>query len=448
MTWHGFHHALVVMAELTRAAYVCMFVSAADSTRGLGLRWGPILVGAAAGCGGAFLPLSRGINTLIDGVAWPIQSALVGAAVYHLGTLSGGSPEVLHAAVAVFFVSCALVQTSLGPHFNPLTPLHKALYWVTHIKQRRELNVLSKGTKGPGRDYALMALMCLIVALTWLVRLAGQGSEFDLDLHEQQQRLKPEGLAKDAATLGDAVHVQPVVQSLTRADTSGMTTPPAVVVTPSEGLKHPVTSDESNEADGTAAAGFNDKADGTTAAASNAKRKGIHFGRGKDEREHHQARDTTESSSRKRTAAPASHAVPGSSSSNVSSAGEPDAQEQPTIQRDTPEPSPDQQRFTPGSGGGKEQTPGAIGGEQGSSAEGTAEHDSHRLRRRKEEQAGARADKKASGAAATEKDGGAAAVNVGRDADAHPALRWVWFSLPSCSYQLLVTHSCFALCCL
>ncbi|KAG7359923.1 hypothetical protein IV203_035021 [Nitzschia inconspicua] len=48
--------------------------------------FGPIFCGAIAGCGGAFLPLNKGLDPIKDGLEPPMFSAFVGAAFFHLFT--------------------------------------------------------------------------------------------------------------------------------------------------------------------------------------------------------------------------------------------------------------------------------------------------------------------------------------------------------------------------
>lgn len=48
--------------------------------------FGPIFCGAIAGCGGAFLPLNKGLDPIKDGLAPPMFSSLVAATFFHLFT--------------------------------------------------------------------------------------------------------------------------------------------------------------------------------------------------------------------------------------------------------------------------------------------------------------------------------------------------------------------------
>ena len=48
--------------------------------------FGPIFCGTIAGCGGAFLPLDKGLDPIKDGLAPPMFSAFVGATFFHLFT--------------------------------------------------------------------------------------------------------------------------------------------------------------------------------------------------------------------------------------------------------------------------------------------------------------------------------------------------------------------------
>jgi hypothetical protein len=48
--------------------------------------FGPIFCGTIGGCGGAFLPLNKGLDPIKDGLAPPMFSAFVAAVFFHLFT--------------------------------------------------------------------------------------------------------------------------------------------------------------------------------------------------------------------------------------------------------------------------------------------------------------------------------------------------------------------------
>jgi uncharacterized membrane protein YeiH len=78
--------------------------------------FGPIFCGAIAGCGGAFLPLSKGLDPIKNGLAPNMLSALAAATFIHLflntslsNNMKDAAPKV-HVIVAVAFVTLGLIQ--------------------------------------------------------------------------------------------------------------------------------------------------------------------------------------------------------------------------------------------------------------------------------------------------------------------------------------------------
>lgn len=105
---------MIVLFETIRASVVVKFTAAAaaaipPSEFSFPL-FGPIFCGAIAGCGGVFLPLNKGLEPLMEGLAPNMMTALVGAAFYHLfvsTSLSDGvvsADKKAHLLVAEFFV--------------------------------------------------------------------------------------------------------------------------------------------------------------------------------------------------------------------------------------------------------------------------------------------------------------------------------------------------------
>ena len=72
--------------------------------------FGPIFCGAIAGCGGAFLPLNKGLDPIKSGLAQPMLSALIAATALHLFLSTSLSAGVIDAkkkakvCVAAFFI--------------------------------------------------------------------------------------------------------------------------------------------------------------------------------------------------------------------------------------------------------------------------------------------------------------------------------------------------------
>ena len=88
--------------------------------------FGPIVCGAIAGCGGAFLPLNKGLDPLKNGLAPNMMSALIGGTFYHLFMSTSLSDGVIdahkkaHLIVALFFVVHGLNQAfDLASYFAP-----------------------------------------------------------------------------------------------------------------------------------------------------------------------------------------------------------------------------------------------------------------------------------------------------------------------------------------
>jgi hypothetical protein len=72
--------------------------------------FGPIFCGSIAGCGGAFLPLNKGLDPIKTGLAQSMLSAFVAATALHLylnTSLSAGvidAPKKGKVCVAAFFI--------------------------------------------------------------------------------------------------------------------------------------------------------------------------------------------------------------------------------------------------------------------------------------------------------------------------------------------------------
>jgi hypothetical protein len=113
--------AVIFMYETLRASVVVKLTTAAAkvipaSDFAIPL-FGPIFCGAIAGCGGAFLPLNKGLDPIkANGLGQPMLSAFIGATFYHLFTqtsLSEGvinAPQKAQVIVALFFVAYHLFE--------------------------------------------------------------------------------------------------------------------------------------------------------------------------------------------------------------------------------------------------------------------------------------------------------------------------------------------------
>ncbi len=126
--------ALLVMFETVRAYVVCNFTNAAAAAIAPSQFsfpvFGPIMCGAVAGCGAAFMPVSKGLDPLKKGLQPPMLSALVAATGYHIflhTSLSDGCVEPKKKAqfhVAIFFILVGLT-TAFGFEAKAKAPKKK-----------------------------------------------------------------------------------------------------------------------------------------------------------------------------------------------------------------------------------------------------------------------------------------------------------------------------------
>lgn len=112
---------VTVMYEVTRAYVVVLFTSSSAKAISASLFsypiFGPIVCGAISGVGGAFMPFSKGLDPIKDGLDYKMLTAVIGATCYHIfisTSLSDGcieAKEKAHIHMTLFFVSTALFQT-------------------------------------------------------------------------------------------------------------------------------------------------------------------------------------------------------------------------------------------------------------------------------------------------------------------------------------------------
>jgi len=83
--------------------------------------FGPIFCGTIAGCGGAFLPLNKGLDPIkMSGLGQPMMSAFVGATFYHLFVNTSMSEGVVYAnKKAQVIVACFFIAYNLYASFPP-----------------------------------------------------------------------------------------------------------------------------------------------------------------------------------------------------------------------------------------------------------------------------------------------------------------------------------------
>jgi hypothetical protein len=123
-----FKAAVIVMYEALRASVVVKLTSAAGkaiapSEFEIAL-FGPIFCGTIAGCGGAFLPLNKGLDPIkAAGLGQPMISALIGATFYHLFTSTNLSDGVVDASKkAQVVMACFFITYNLYYTFTPVAP--------------------------------------------------------------------------------------------------------------------------------------------------------------------------------------------------------------------------------------------------------------------------------------------------------------------------------------
>lgn len=119
----GAQMVVILFYEMIRAKVVTTFTvgaaaAIAPSTFSFPV-FGPIMCGTIAGCGGAFLPLNKGLDPIASGMQTPMITAFTGATAMHLflntslseGVVDAKSKAHLH--LAVYFIAVGLV-TGLG----------------------------------------------------------------------------------------------------------------------------------------------------------------------------------------------------------------------------------------------------------------------------------------------------------------------------------------------
>lgn len=111
---------IIIFYEAVRAKVVLTFTLAANAAIAPSLfsfpLFGPIMCGTVSGCGGAFLPLNKGLEPILSGMKYPMLTAFVGATSVHLflnTSLSDGvikAKEKAHLHMVFFFIFVGLVN--------------------------------------------------------------------------------------------------------------------------------------------------------------------------------------------------------------------------------------------------------------------------------------------------------------------------------------------------
>mmetsp|Transcript_14067 Transcript_14067/g.25421 ORF Transcript_14067/g.25421 Transcript_14067/m.25421 type:complete len:259 (-) Transcript_14067:1830-2606(-) len=122
---------IIVMYEIMRAGVVVTLTKAAavaiPASNFSFPVFGPIFCGSIGGCGGAFLPLSKGLDPIKNGLAPNMLSACIGATLYHIFTSTSLSDGVIdagkkaHIHVVLFFI-----LVGLSSAFDLLAPPAKS----------------------------------------------------------------------------------------------------------------------------------------------------------------------------------------------------------------------------------------------------------------------------------------------------------------------------------
>ena len=101
--------------------------------------FGPIFCGSIAGCGGAFLPLNKGLDPIKEtGLAPPMLSAFIGATFFHLFTSL--ATDVMYAEkkakviVALFFITYGMYTNGV---FKSMAPAKKEEAKVAKAKKTK-----------------------------------------------------------------------------------------------------------------------------------------------------------------------------------------------------------------------------------------------------------------------------------------------------------------------
>jgi hypothetical protein len=127
-----FKISIMFMYECMRASVVVKLTAAAGKAIAPSdfeiAIFGPIFCGTVAGCGGAFLPLNKGLDPIKGkGLGQPMLTAFVAATFYHLFTQTSLSEGVVEASkkaqvlIAIFFFAHNLYTT-----YAPKTPAGRA----------------------------------------------------------------------------------------------------------------------------------------------------------------------------------------------------------------------------------------------------------------------------------------------------------------------------------
>ena len=142
--------AIIFMYETFRAYVVVKLTTVAGETIPASefdfAIFGPIFCGTIAGCGGAFLPLNKGLEPIKEGgMAQPMLSAFIAATFYHLFISTSVSEGVIdarkkaHVIVAMFFI-CYHLYTTVGTYTSAPAPAPAPKTSKTSVKRESRKN--------------------------------------------------------------------------------------------------------------------------------------------------------------------------------------------------------------------------------------------------------------------------------------------------------------------
>lgn len=154
MVW-GFGHCLFRIFTICNMVNVANSVLSADPYYPVPLV-GPIAAGTMTATLGMYLPLNKGLSAIENKTPWPLQGALITAAVYHLvvhdtvGTLGEGLRFILgfnylnlegaerkaavRSLLAMMWVIMQYGQIFAGPDFNIFQPIYSIAYSILRIE--------------------------------------------------------------------------------------------------------------------------------------------------------------------------------------------------------------------------------------------------------------------------------------------------------------------------
>lgn len=102
--------------------------------------FGPIFCGTIGGCGGAFLPMSKGLDPLKDGLQPPMLSAFIAATFFHLVTTLATDVTYVEkkakVAVALFFITYGMYTNGVFDSF--MAPAKKEEPKVVDKKKKQK----------------------------------------------------------------------------------------------------------------------------------------------------------------------------------------------------------------------------------------------------------------------------------------------------------------------